>query len=435
MPPFAEPSSFVSTTPVTPTASAKSRACWSAVLAGRRVDHEQRLVRRALEAAGDHAPHLRRARPSGSSACAAGRRCRRSRRRRPRRPRRRRPRPGRRRARRRRSARPARFAHTSSCSSAAARNVSAAPSVTSRPCSRSFCASLPIVVVLPVPLTPTTRITDGLVRDVEPRRLAEQRRDLLGERRRRGRRAPPRASSRRTSSAVARTPTSAVEQRLLEPLPRRRVLRVERRDGDLLGQRTAAARERVAQARRRTRARVDLRLVRPLGVAEELCPAPRHGGNASYARRACRSPPDSGAGRRRVGVELVDALAGRRRLRSADVADAVAPRSAPAATGARADLRSIASGGCRGDVGSSRARDVALGTAAPSAGRAGARAAAAASASAARARPSAASGRRGDLVVLRQAARDDLRDAVAAHRDAVEDVGGLHRPLLVRDRR
>ena len=35
--------------------------------------------------------------------------------------------------------------------------------------------------------------------------------------------------------------------------------------------------------------------------------------------------------------------------------------------------------------------------------------------------------------VVAQALRDDLGDAVAAHRHAVEDVGGLHRPLLVRD--
>src|SRR5581483_7629413 len=33
----------------------------------------------------------------------------------------------------------------------------------------------------------------------------------------------------------------------------------------------------------------------------------------------------------------------------------------------------------------------------------------------------------------RQPPRDDLRHAVAAHRDAVEDVGGLHRALLMRD--
>ena len=38
-----------------------------------------------------------------------------------------------------------------------------------------------------------------------------------------------------------------------------------------------------------------------------------------------------------------------------------------------------------------------------------------------------------DCFLARQAARDDLRDAVAAHRHAVQHVGGLHRPLLVRD--
>ena len=36
-------------------------------------------------------------------------------------------------------------------------------------------------------------------------------------------------------------------------------------------------------------------------------------------------------------------------------------------------------------------------------------------------------------MVLRKAPRDDLRDAVRAHRHAVEDIRGLHRPLLVRD--
>ena len=34
--------------------------------------------------------------------------------------------------------------------------------------------------------------------------------------------------------------------------------------------------------------------------------------------------------------------------------------------------------------------------------------------------------------MLREASRDDLRDAVGPHRHAVEDIGGLHRPLLVR---
>ena len=44
---------------------------------------------------------------------------------------------------------------------AAARNVSPAASITERPSSRSLAASLPMVVVLPEPLTPTTSTTKG----------------------------------------------------------------------------------------------------------------------------------------------------------------------------------------------------------------------------------------------------------------------------------
>ena len=58
-PPFAEPSSFVSATPRDLDGLAEELRLPDAVLAGRGVDHEQRLVRRALEAALDHAPDLR----------------------------------------------------------------------------------------------------------------------------------------------------------------------------------------------------------------------------------------------------------------------------------------------------------------------------------------------------------------------------------------
>ena len=44
---------------------------------------------------------------------------------------------------------------------AAARNVSPAASMTERPSARNFAASLPMVVVLPEPLTPATRMTNG----------------------------------------------------------------------------------------------------------------------------------------------------------------------------------------------------------------------------------------------------------------------------------
>src|SRR5450756_114901 len=54
-----------------------------------------------------------------------------------------------------------RFAHSVSCSTAAARKVSPATMSGVFPISLSRQAILPMVVVLPVPLTPTTRITVG----------------------------------------------------------------------------------------------------------------------------------------------------------------------------------------------------------------------------------------------------------------------------------
>ena len=56
---------------------------------------------------------------------------------------------------------PARFAQISSCSTAAARNVSAAQISGVCPWLFSRFASLPTVVVLPVPLTPTISVTCG----------------------------------------------------------------------------------------------------------------------------------------------------------------------------------------------------------------------------------------------------------------------------------
>ena len=58
---------------------------------------------------------------------------------------------------------PARRAQTSSCSTAAARNVSAAQMSGFSPWRLRRFASLPTVVVLPVPLTPTIRVTLGWV--------------------------------------------------------------------------------------------------------------------------------------------------------------------------------------------------------------------------------------------------------------------------------
>ena len=55
----------------------------------------------------------------------------------------------------------ARSAHTVSCSAAAARKVSPAQSITRRPMDWKRSASLPMVVVLPTPFTPTISMTMG----------------------------------------------------------------------------------------------------------------------------------------------------------------------------------------------------------------------------------------------------------------------------------
>ena len=76
-PPRAEPSIFVSTTPVSSTASVNARACampfWPVV----RVEDQERLVDLAAGLL-DRALHLRRARPSAASWCAGVRPCPRS---------------------------------------------------------------------------------------------------------------------------------------------------------------------------------------------------------------------------------------------------------------------------------------------------------------------------------------------------------------------
>ena len=57
-PPLAVPSSFVSTMPLTPATVMNSRACASAVLPDRRVEHEEHLVRGALHLARGNPPDL-----------------------------------------------------------------------------------------------------------------------------------------------------------------------------------------------------------------------------------------------------------------------------------------------------------------------------------------------------------------------------------------
>ena len=164
MPPLAVPSSLVSTMPVTSTTSANTRAWTQAVLPGGGVEHEQDLVDRALllddpldlaqlvhqaglgvQPAGgvdEHRVDACRSMPrlTASKATEAGS-----------------PPSGPR-----TTSAPTRSPQVSSWSAAAARKVSAAPSTHGagrrRPAPGRACRQ---VVVLPVPLTPTTSTTAG----------------------------------------------------------------------------------------------------------------------------------------------------------------------------------------------------------------------------------------------------------------------------------
>src|SRR5919109_3698735 len=105
---------------------------------------------------------------------------------------------------------PARTAHTSSCSPAAARKVSAPARLTRRPSPARRRASFPIVVVLPVPFTPTTRTTPspsaGSARLVSGPRIP-----TISSRRSSSASAPAlhRSSTAATNASAAAGPTSA----------------------------------------------------------------------------------------------------------------------------------------------------------------------------------------------------------------------------------
>ena len=183
---------------------------------------------------------------------------------------------------------PARFAQISSCSSAAARKVSAAATTTEWPWSRRRDASLPIVVVFPVPLTPTTRITVGssprardgrspsavIISSTSSWRPWTSSPSFAGSR----------ASSCWTSSTVAGTPTSA----------RISASSTRSHDSASAGLKksswVSALRLPASDSRRRpNQPRRPVLLVSPLGlgvVAEKLGPA-RH---AESACRLSRSP-------------------------------------------------------------------------------------------------------------------------------------------------
>ena len=261
MPPLAVPSSLVSTIAGDVDGRGELLGLAHAVLAGGRVDREQRLVRRAGQLALEHAAHLLelghqvglgvqapggveqhdaragllglldrvpgdRARDRRCPSCA-------------------------------RSATPERSAQISSCSAAAARKVSPAAITTSWPWARRREAILPIVVVLPVPLTPTIISTVGLRAEVDAAGLRSVR--ISSAATRRSARREVGGGDERAGGGLgleplddgdgARDADVRGDQALLDPLPCRVVGRIECSGRDLGGHRASAAREAVAEAR------------------------------------------------------------------------------------------------------------------------------------------------------------------------------------------
>ena len=266
MPPLAVPSSLVSTRPVTPTACVKLLRLRERVLALAGIEHQQHFVRRRRVEPAEHALHLLAAPPSGCSACAGGpavsaistsmpRACAAC------------------------SASkitaagsaPAACAITGtslrspqicSCSIAAARKVSPAASMTLRPSSLKRRASLPMVVVLPEPLTPTTSITNGCCAASIDERLRDRPQDLehrASAARRaahRGRRVPcARTRPRRPPRifSVVSMPTSAAIRRVSSSSSTCVVdLAAGQQVREVVGEPGVAAVELRAQARERT---------------------------------------------------------------------------------------------------------------------------------------------------------------------------------------
>ena len=279
-----------------------------AVLPGRRVDDEQRLVRRALEPALDHAPHLGellhqvrlRVQAAGGvddhdvpAPRASAPRSRRRRRRR-----------GRRRAGAPTKSAPARSAQISSCSSAAARNVSAG----------AEDDGAAVLAQLLRELADRRRLARAVDADDEDhgrpraerrasRGCAEQRLDLLGERltevgQLTARLEPPHDLGRRRHADIS------VDQRLLEPLPRLLVAGSKPRR-ELGRQRPPALRERVAQPPEETRL---------LGLVAQPVAPRRRGARPRFSTRPNASVGASGRRGARPCV-VAAAAAGRRSAR------------------------------------------------------------------------------------------------------------------------
>jgi hypothetical protein len=181
---------------------------------------------------------------------------------------------------------PTRSPQVCSWSAAAARKVSAAPSTTSRSSATSTRASLPTVVVLPVPLTPTTSTTAGRIPRPATRRPAVHRRVDQGEqvlaqpaphdrlvggaldrpwcaasRRARSSASTPRSAASRVSSTSSQAASSSLPagQQREQPLPRAVLL---------TGPGGPAAAQAPPQNRR------DQKMRDPVARARPTCPSP-----------------------------------------------------------------------------------------------------------------------------------------------------------------
>ena len=171
--------------------------------------------------------------------------------------------------------------------------------------SRSCQASLPSVVVLPVPLTPTIRITVGFGRrSIAGLRIGAAARDV-GEQRGQplAQRLLVRAAPGAAALELARRPAAVVrgahvgeDQRLLEPLPVAVVERPPRARLDLAAERLAGRAQALPQPRRSARgARLADRPRRAvLGAPRGRAAATRRAGRRGQsARRQAASAPTS----------------------------------------------------------------------------------------------------------------------------------------------
>ncbi len=138
----------------------------------------------------------------------------------------------------------------------------------------------------------------GRVREVERRRLAEKRGDLVGKVGDPAARLEPLHELGRRADADV-----AGDQRLLEPLPVGLIARIERhhRRGDLARERAARLRERVAQPGEEPTALL-LRLGRSAVLAQQFPPAPRHRPSLDSARAPVTSGYPELKTARRFGV-------------------------------------------------------------------------------------------------------------------------------------